>query len=272
MSVTLMSLIFAKSKTKGNARLVLLAIADSASDEGYCWPSLDTIAKKCNLSRQITREYVRAFKKIGVIEVEKRTIKNTEVQTSNGYWFKKDMIGMDEIDAELMNECRPKSRLTRNKRRNDSPPGLREAGYLGGQGEAGYPAESSYVEPSSLNHHKAERISSASTPAPPPPATQSPALNSTAPAHHSSPAPQKQHSSPRQGNTPSPAQEKMEDKSLKRKLPVPQGFFLKKEEGEQDEEDREPTEEEIAAAREKREAEARRKADDLHYLLHGNED
>lgn len=34
------------------AKLVLIALADNANDEGVCWPSLDYIAKKCDLSRQ----------------------------------------------------------------------------------------------------------------------------------------------------------------------------------------------------------------------------
>ncbi|MGB5255148.1 MAG: helix-turn-helix domain-containing protein, partial [Sedimenticolaceae bacterium] len=31
-------------------KLVLMALADAADDQGVCWPSVSTLAKKCSVS------------------------------------------------------------------------------------------------------------------------------------------------------------------------------------------------------------------------------
>lgn len=36
-------------------KLVLLALADNANDEGHCWPSVDTLARKCDLTDRAVR-------------------------------------------------------------------------------------------------------------------------------------------------------------------------------------------------------------------------
>lgn len=51
MSVKVTSLVWEHSRASGTARLVLLAIADFSDDAGSAWPSLTTIARKCNVSR-----------------------------------------------------------------------------------------------------------------------------------------------------------------------------------------------------------------------------
>lgn len=36
----------------GGDKFILLAIADSANDEGYCWPSVATLARKCSMTER----------------------------------------------------------------------------------------------------------------------------------------------------------------------------------------------------------------------------
>lgn len=56
MSIKLMSLVWESTTFTGSHRLVMLAIADSANDDGVCWPSVKTIAKRANISeRQASR-------------------------------------------------------------------------------------------------------------------------------------------------------------------------------------------------------------------------
>jgi hypothetical protein len=56
MSVRVMNDVWLQSTMKGSALLLLLAIADNADDQGYCWPSVVYLAKKTRLSeRSITR-------------------------------------------------------------------------------------------------------------------------------------------------------------------------------------------------------------------------
>jgi len=52
MSIKLMTAVWAMQNLTPTQKLVLLALADNASDEGICWPSLTTITAKTSLSRR----------------------------------------------------------------------------------------------------------------------------------------------------------------------------------------------------------------------------
>ena len=51
MSVRLMTEVWAVS-LPDSEKLVLLALADCANDEGLCWPSMATLARKCSNSEK----------------------------------------------------------------------------------------------------------------------------------------------------------------------------------------------------------------------------
>lgn len=59
MSIRLMSLVFGLQEPTGAARLVLLALADNANDEGVCWPSVETIARKAGIGVRWTQRILR---------------------------------------------------------------------------------------------------------------------------------------------------------------------------------------------------------------------
>jgi len=111
MSIRIMSKVFEQSKTKGAARLVLLALSDNASDEGECYPSIATVARKAAVSEITTREYLHAFEKIGLITIKGRVVKGA--QSSNTYKINADKIGSDDIPAEVLIECRAPSKRVR---------------------------------------------------------------------------------------------------------------------------------------------------------------
>jgi hypothetical protein len=48
MSIKLMTLAWQVALKHGD-KLVLLALADNANDEGLCWPSIATIGRKCGM-------------------------------------------------------------------------------------------------------------------------------------------------------------------------------------------------------------------------------
>lgn len=52
MSNQWMNLVWQSNKHKGTARLVMLALADHANEEGVCWPSVERIADKANISKR----------------------------------------------------------------------------------------------------------------------------------------------------------------------------------------------------------------------------
>lgn len=56
MSLRWMSAVFAASEPRGTDRLMLLALADNANDEGVCWPSVETLQRKCGLGTRRAAE------------------------------------------------------------------------------------------------------------------------------------------------------------------------------------------------------------------------
>jgi Helix-turn-helix domain len=60
-------------------RLVLLALADSANDEGVCWPSVATIARKAGASRRRTEEVLSELAVDGLLD------KTPRMNSSNLY-------------------------------------------------------------------------------------------------------------------------------------------------------------------------------------------
>lgn len=84
MSIKLMNAVWENPEPRGLARLCLLALADQANDEGYCWPSYETIAKRVGLNdRHHAMKIVKRLQDLGFVEVQKRF--NEDLQTSNMY-------------------------------------------------------------------------------------------------------------------------------------------------------------------------------------------
>lgn len=70
MAIKVMTRVWDTSKSKGNDRLLLLAIADHTDDDGICWPSIPRLAEKTNvLERQVMRN-IAHLEKIGELYVE----------------------------------------------------------------------------------------------------------------------------------------------------------------------------------------------------------
>jgi len=59
MSIRIMSQIWDDAPAEGNALLVLLALSDFSNDDGWCWPSVATIARKARISERGARGILR---------------------------------------------------------------------------------------------------------------------------------------------------------------------------------------------------------------------
>lgn len=71
-----------KAKTRHHAKkLVLLALADNANDDGVCWPSIKTLARKCDLSPQGVLNQLEQLVDEGRIEVERSNGKRSNRYT-----------------------------------------------------------------------------------------------------------------------------------------------------------------------------------------------
>ncbi len=71
MSIQCMTRVWAESKHKGSQLLLLLAIADNASDDGFAWPSVQTLAKKTRMSDRHTVRMLEDLEKSGELILSK---------------------------------------------------------------------------------------------------------------------------------------------------------------------------------------------------------
>ncbi len=53
-------------------KLVLLALADNANDEGVCWPSVTSLVKKCSAAERTVRGAISSLAKAGHLTVHER--------------------------------------------------------------------------------------------------------------------------------------------------------------------------------------------------------
>lgn len=52
--------------------LVLASLADQANDDGYCWPSIASTAKRCRISERQVQRWVSSLVEQGLLEVRER--------------------------------------------------------------------------------------------------------------------------------------------------------------------------------------------------------
>ena len=81
MSIKIMDKVWSDSSQKGSALLLLLAIADHAADDGYCWPSTETLAEKIRMSVRTVYRLVEAIEKDGELYVVRGNRNNRYVVT-----------------------------------------------------------------------------------------------------------------------------------------------------------------------------------------------
>jgi len=88
MSIKVMSWVWENSQAGGTDLLVLLAIADHASDDGgNAWPSMDLLARKTRVSERTVRRSLRELESLGELATEPgtgRTSSHYQVLMSQG--------------------------------------------------------------------------------------------------------------------------------------------------------------------------------------------
>lgn len=82
MSIRLMSTVWdTPLELDPTCRLVLLSLADQANDEGLCWPSVATVARRCGVSPKSARRWLHYLEERGWLRREEKS------GTSNRYWL-----------------------------------------------------------------------------------------------------------------------------------------------------------------------------------------
>ena len=86
-------------------KLILLLLADRANDEGFCFPSMKTIAEDACMSRSAVMENVKKLAAQGLINVTKRTITDEETgrarNTSNLYHLNTGVVVLPDGGSRL---------------------------------------------------------------------------------------------------------------------------------------------------------------------------
>jgi hypothetical protein len=88
MSVQAMTWVFERSDSNGNARLVLLSIANHADREGAnAWPSLETIAVESRCSTATVKRAIAELRSIGELHWRRGLGQAGAFRKSNLYWL-----------------------------------------------------------------------------------------------------------------------------------------------------------------------------------------
>ena len=82
-------------------KIVLMAIADHADDDGYAWPGMKRIAEKCSMEKRTVQRHVEKLQEQQLLKVESRQ-RNDGSSSSNGY-----TVVMDGTKEEGVAESHP---------------------------------------------------------------------------------------------------------------------------------------------------------------------
>lgn len=81
MSIKLMSAVWERSDISSTQKLVMLALADWANDDGLCWPSIDRLAQKTGMAGRSVQRIIRDLEQVGLVK------RDEVVGKGNRYWI-----------------------------------------------------------------------------------------------------------------------------------------------------------------------------------------
>ena len=87
MSLKMMALVW-ELPLPPTQKFVLMAIADEANDDGYCFPSQGRLAEKCSINERSVRRLIGVLCAQGYVVVKHRF--HNRARTSNGYQLTMD--------------------------------------------------------------------------------------------------------------------------------------------------------------------------------------
>ena len=85
MSFTLAAKVMSLKVGSLPRKMVLLKLADQANDDGLCWPSYQTIAESCELSRRSVIRHIQQLETDGYLTITKTYDKSNKKNFSNRY-------------------------------------------------------------------------------------------------------------------------------------------------------------------------------------------
>jgi hypothetical protein len=73
MSIRIISLVWQQGPKDRSQRLLMLAIADCANDQGFCWPSVATLAVKSCMSERTALRSLRVLEEEGWLKIARKS-------------------------------------------------------------------------------------------------------------------------------------------------------------------------------------------------------
>lgn len=95
MSIRIMGAVWERQDTTPTQKLVLLALADWANDEGHCWPSISRLAEKTGVAGRSVQRLIRQLEDMNLVRREEVSGKG------NRYWI-----------CIPLTECHPRHSVT----------------------------------------------------------------------------------------------------------------------------------------------------------------
>ena len=119
MSLHALTLVWSKSRQKGNALLLLLALADWADESGECWGTLGTLAQKTRVTKKTIRALLDELVNSGEISIQPRGGKL--IPAARGYAaFHSDKYVINEV-RKLFPHFREAGKLAPGSREKSTP-------------------------------------------------------------------------------------------------------------------------------------------------------
>lgn len=102
MSIKLMNRVWNDTSIKSTKKLLLLALADFSNDDGVCYPSQDTLVKKCGLNKATVNKYISEMQEENLLIQAKRNRKNGGRLSSKYLLFPEENYqSLDEQDKDF---------------------------------------------------------------------------------------------------------------------------------------------------------------------------
>lgn len=95
MSIRLMTNVWEHQGINATQKLVLLALADWANEEGLCWPSINRLASKTGIAGRSVQRLIRQLEELNLVRREEVSGKG------NRYWI-----------CEPLTQCHPRHSVT----------------------------------------------------------------------------------------------------------------------------------------------------------------
>ena len=120
MSIRIMSHVWNMEIEDSTAKLALMALADFADDDGYCFPSYEVLAKKISKSKRTAIRAVEKLTELGFLQKEKRELKDG-TSSANLYKILSENDRVTQTHPRVTNEKERVTSMTLPSDTDDTP-------------------------------------------------------------------------------------------------------------------------------------------------------